>query len=53
MESKDSIRFELRTGETLAGRVRWWDLGTFGLETEDETPLTVVQRHAVLDWHDQ
>jgi hypothetical protein len=53
MESREPIRFELRTGETLAGRVRWWDLGTFGLETGDEAPLTVVQRHAVLDWHSQ
>jgi hypothetical protein len=42
-------RFELRTGETMAGQVRWWDLGAFGLEL-DEKALVVVQRHAVLDW---
>jgi hypothetical protein len=50
MESETAARFELRTGETLSGRVRWWDLGTFGLEPESGGPLTVVQRHAVLDW---
>jgi hypothetical protein len=50
LESKTAARFELRTGETLTGRVRWWDLGAFGLEPEASGPLTVVQRHAVLDW---
>jgi hypothetical protein len=50
VESGTSARFELRTGEMLTGRVRWWDLGAFGLEPEDGGPLTVVQRHAVLDW---
>jgi len=50
MEFGTTARFELRTGETLTGRVRWWDLGAFGLETGDDDPLTVVQRHAVLDW---
>ena len=44
------IRVHMRTDETLSGRVRWWDLGAFGLEPEDGKPLTVVQRHAVLDW---
>ena len=50
MESKATASFELRTGELLTGRVCWWDLGAFGLDTEDGEPLTVVQRHAVLDW---
>ena len=50
MESKKFAEFDLRTGETVTGRVRWWDLGAFGLEPEDGGPLTVVQRHAVLDW---
>ena len=49
MESGAVARFELRTGETMAGRVRWWDLGAFGLELEEKA-LVVVQRHAVLDW---
>jgi len=50
MEEETSVRLDLRTGETMAGRVRWWDLGAFGLELEEGEPLTVVQRHAVLDW---
>ena len=50
LESETTARFELRTGETLAGRVHWWDLGAFGLDPEDGGPLAVVQRHAVLDW---
>lgn len=50
LESEATVRLELRTGETVAGRVRWWDLGAFGLDPEDDGPLTVVQRHAVLNW---
>jgi len=50
MEQKMTARFELRTGETVTGRVHWWDLGAFGLEPEDGGSLTVVQRHAVLNW---
>jgi hypothetical protein len=49
-EEKDQVvGFKLRTGETMTGRVRWWDLGSFGLERE-EGEFTVVQRHAVIDW---
>jgi len=48
-ESGEEARFRLRTGEEMSGRVRWWDLGAFGLEVEGEG-LTVVQRHAVVDW---
>jgi hypothetical protein len=50
LESKTIARFELRTGEAMTGRVRWWDLGAFGLELEEDEALIVVQRHAVLDW---
>ena len=50
MESETIARFELRTSETLTGFVRWWDLGAFGLEPDNGGPLTVVQRHAVVDW---
>ncbi|MDY7076095.1 MAG: hypothetical protein SXV54_04130 [Chloroflexota bacterium] len=50
LESGTIVRFELRTGEMLTGRVRWWDLSAFGLELGGDEPLTVVQRHAVLDW---
>jgi transcriptional regulator with XRE-family HTH domain len=50
LESETPARFELRTGETLTGQVRWWDLGAFGLEPETGRPLVIVQRHAVIDW---
>jgi len=49
-ESGTLVRCELRTGETLTGKVRWWDLGAFGLDPDEGGPLTVVQRHSVLDW---
>jgi hypothetical protein len=49
-ESKSTAHFELRTGETMSGQVRWWDLGAFGLDVGNDEPLIVVQRHAVLDW---
>ena len=49
-ESGAMVRCELRTGETLTGKVRWWDLGAFGLDQDEGGPLTVVQRHSVLDW---
>jgi len=49
-ESDVATHFELRTGETLSGRVQWWDLGAFGLEPQGGGPLIVVQRHAVVDW---
>ena len=44
------VRFNLRSGETLEGRVVWWDLGSAGLEPQDGGSLIVVQRHAVIDW---
>ncbi|MDY6876621.1 MAG: hypothetical protein SWK90_10545 [Chloroflexota bacterium] len=50
IEAGTIARFELRTGETLTGRVLWWDLGAFGLDPETGEHFTVVQRHAVLDW---
>jgi transcriptional regulator with XRE-family HTH domain len=49
-ESGAMVRCELRTGETLTGKVRWWDLGAFGLDPDEGGPLTIVQRHSVLDW---
>lgn len=48
LESGQPIRVRLRTGETMSGVVKWWDLGAFGLQEQDQ--LTVVQRHAVVDW---
>ena len=48
-KSGQEVNVLLRTGEWLRGRVLWWDLAAFGLQTEEWGP-TVVQRHAVIDW---
>jgi hypothetical protein len=50
MESEAIAGFTLRTDEEVKGRVRWWDLGAFGLEPESGEPFVVIQRHAVVDW---
>lgn len=50
LESETPLQLHLRTGETLSGRLAWWDLGALGLESGDGGPLIVVQRHAVVDW---
>jgi len=50
LDSDATIELELRTGETLAGRLAWWDLGTLGLEPADGGSLVVIQRHAVVGW---
>ena len=50
MGSGTTARFELRTGEMINGRVKWWDLGAFGLEIETDGSLVIVQRHAVVNW---
>ena len=44
------IRLRLRTGETLQGRLAWWDMGAIGLQPDDSGTLIVLQRHAVVDW---
>jgi transcriptional regulator with XRE-family HTH domain len=44
------IRLRLRTGETLQGRLAWWDMGAIGLQPDDSSTLIVLQRHAVVDW---
>jgi transcriptional regulator with XRE-family HTH domain len=49
-KSAQPVNLHLRPGETLRGRLAWWDLGTLGLQPEDGGPLIVVQRHAVVDW---
>jgi hypothetical protein len=49
-DSGHSVRLELRTQEILQGHVAWWDLGAVGLVLDDSDMLTVVQRHAVIDW---
>ncbi|MBN1180002.1 MAG: hypothetical protein JXD18_12380 [Anaerolineae bacterium] len=48
-KSGAAASFRLRTGETVHGRVTWWDLASFGLQVPGQ-PLIVVQRHAVIDW---
>ena len=48
-QSGQEVDVLLRTDERLRGQVRWWDLAAFGLQTK-ERDLTVVQRHAVVDW---
>ena len=52
MEQQTTARFELRTGEMIEGRVKWWDLGAFELESGADGLSTVVQRHAVVNWVD-
>jgi len=47
---KRPAELRLRTGDVLTGRVVWWDLAAIGLETADNQPIVVVQRHAVVDW---
>jgi sRNA-binding regulator protein Hfq len=42
------ITLELSTGETVTGKVKWWDLGATEIETADRN--VVVQRHAVEKW---
>jgi transcriptional regulator with XRE-family HTH domain len=50
LQNGEPIQLHLRTGETLTGRVTWWDLGTLGFDLQDGGPITVIQRHAVIDW---
>ncbi len=50
LESKEPFELRLRNGETLKGRLAWWDLGALGLEPGDGGSLIVVQRHVVVDW---
>ncbi len=48
---KDNLTLTLRlwNGETVQGKVMWWDLGAVGLDT-GAGELTVIQRHAVEQW---
>jgi sRNA-binding regulator protein Hfq len=43
------ITLHLWNGQSIAGAVKWWDLGAVGLETADGS-LVVVQRHAAERW---
>lgn len=49
-DSGSLARFQLRTGDTIDGRVAFWDLGCVGLEPQSGGPLVIVQRHAIIDW---
>jgi len=49
MRKDTPITLYLWTGQTVTGRVKWWDLGAVGLVT-DEGKLLVVQRHATERW---
>lgn len=49
LKTKEAVSLTLRSGEQLAGKVNWWDLGSVGLWDENGRFL-VVQRHAVVDW---
>ncbi|MBN1316194.1 MAG: hypothetical protein JXA42_12015 [Anaerolineales bacterium] len=50
IHEKELVSLRLRTGETLDGMPKWWDLGAIGFQKEGEDRITVVQRHAVIDW---
>jgi hypothetical protein len=43
------ITLHLWNRQSIAGTVKWWDLGAVGLETADGG-LVVVQRHAAERW---
>jgi biotin-(acetyl-CoA carboxylase) ligase len=49
LKTKEIVSLTLRSGRQLTGTAEWWDLGSIGLRGEDGR-LTVVQRHAVVDW---
>lgn len=42
------ITLHLWNGQTVTGRVKWWDLGAAGIETD--AGEIVVQRHAAERW---
>jgi len=49
MRQQIPITLHLWNGQAVSGRVKWWDLGAVGLET-DAGHLLVVQRHAAERW---
>ena len=50
MLNRRTVLLHLRLGQTLRGRILWWDLGAIGLDPLDGSPEMVVQRHAIDDW---
>jgi hypothetical protein len=49
MRHESTLALHLWNGQTVRGKVKWWDLGAVGLETE-QGELLVVQRHAAERW---
>lgn len=49
MKQNALITLHLWNGQTVTGRVKWWDLGAIGLDT-GSGELAVLQRHAVERW---
>jgi sRNA-binding regulator protein Hfq len=49
MRDEQPITLNLWNGQTVAGTVKWWDLGAIELETANGG-LVVIQRHAVERW---
>jgi hypothetical protein len=48
MQEDIPIALQLWNGDTVSGRVKWWDLGAAEISTD--TGDVVVQRHAVERW---
>ncbi len=48
-ENNVPVSLALRGGETIEGRLTWWDLGAIAI-TEADDQLVVVQRHIVDRW---
>jgi hypothetical protein len=48
MQEDVPIALQLWNGETVSGKVKWWDLGACEIRTGDGE--VVVQRHAVERW---
>jgi hypothetical protein len=50
IQEERRVTLRLRSGAELVGEPIWWDLGAIGLLIEGDDEITVVQRHAVIDW---
>jgi sRNA-binding regulator protein Hfq len=49
IKSGEPLTVWLWNGQSLTGRVRWWDLGAFLLDVSGQGEV-IVQRHAVERW---
>jgi hypothetical protein len=50
IQEERRVTLRLRSGAELVGEPIWWDLGAIGLLIEGDDEITVVQRHAVINW---